>query len=327
MQERPDPTIHRMSGDAVAGAGGDAADRLRRTDAADRPQRDGPHRSAGPRPRPRQPGGRRARALDREGVRLPRPARPRASSPSATSSSRRRARGSPRSSRRSKAPSPAWRADRRRPGDCRAPGRARSPEVFLAQASRGPARSILADQVSGEVTYRRLVLGLLLMVPADPGAARALRGHHAAGVGRRRAVLPGRAVRRQDAGDGELDHRLAQPGARARPARRRAGRHGEGAAVEARGDGRGPVGARRAGSCSRRTSARAFSPAQKIVGARSELRRLGAAAPGRADARSGRAVHQRVREPAEGRAADPREPADELCATCSRSSTSTTATC
>jgi long-chain-fatty-acid--[acyl-carrier-protein] ligase len=38
-------------------------------------------------------------------------------------------------------------------------------EVFLAQASRGPGRLILADQVSGEVSFRRVVLGLLLMVP------------------------------------------------------------------------------------------------------------------------------------------------------------------
>ncbi len=38
-------------------------------------------------------------------------------------------------------------------------------EVFLRQASRRAGQVILADQASGEVTYRRLVLGLLLMVP------------------------------------------------------------------------------------------------------------------------------------------------------------------
>jgi long-chain-fatty-acid--[acyl-carrier-protein] ligase len=38
-------------------------------------------------------------------------------------------------------------------------------EVFLNQAARGPGRLILADQTSGEVTFRRLILGLLLMVP------------------------------------------------------------------------------------------------------------------------------------------------------------------
>jgi long-chain-fatty-acid--[acyl-carrier-protein] ligase len=38
-------------------------------------------------------------------------------------------------------------------------------DVFLEQASRRAGQVILADQTSGEVTYRRLVLGLLLMVP------------------------------------------------------------------------------------------------------------------------------------------------------------------
>jgi acyl-CoA synthetase (AMP-forming)/AMP-acid ligase II/1-acyl-sn-glycerol-3-phosphate acyltransferase/acyl carrier protein len=37
--------------------------------------------------------------------------------------------------------------------------------VFLAQAARHPGRVILADQTSGEVTFRRLVLGLMLMAP------------------------------------------------------------------------------------------------------------------------------------------------------------------
>ncbi len=39
-------------------------------------------------------------------------------------------------------------------------------EVFLAQAARRPGQVVLADQVSGEVTYRRLVLGVMLMAPA-----------------------------------------------------------------------------------------------------------------------------------------------------------------
>jgi acyl-CoA synthetase (AMP-forming)/AMP-acid ligase II/1-acyl-sn-glycerol-3-phosphate acyltransferase len=38
-------------------------------------------------------------------------------------------------------------------------------EVFLNQAARAPGRLILADQTSGEVSYRRLILGLLLMAP------------------------------------------------------------------------------------------------------------------------------------------------------------------
>ncbi len=38
-------------------------------------------------------------------------------------------------------------------------------DVFLAQASRHPGQLILADQLSGEVSFRRLVLGLLLLVP------------------------------------------------------------------------------------------------------------------------------------------------------------------
>jgi acyl-CoA synthetase (AMP-forming)/AMP-acid ligase II/1-acyl-sn-glycerol-3-phosphate acyltransferase/acyl carrier protein len=44
------------------------------------------------------------------------------------------------------------------------PGRT-IPEVFLALAAQRPGSLILADQVSGEVTYRRLVLGILLMAP------------------------------------------------------------------------------------------------------------------------------------------------------------------
>lgn len=38
-------------------------------------------------------------------------------------------------------------------------------EAFLAQAARRPGQLLLADQVSGEVTYRRIVLGLMLMAP------------------------------------------------------------------------------------------------------------------------------------------------------------------
>jgi acyl-CoA synthetase (AMP-forming)/AMP-acid ligase II/1-acyl-sn-glycerol-3-phosphate acyltransferase/acyl carrier protein len=60
--------------------------------------------------------------------------------------------------------SPAWRAAE---GDrvLEIPPGETVTAVFLAQASRRPGQLILADQVSGEVTYRRLVLGLLLMVP------------------------------------------------------------------------------------------------------------------------------------------------------------------
>jgi acyl-CoA synthetase (AMP-forming)/AMP-acid ligase II/1-acyl-sn-glycerol-3-phosphate acyltransferase/acyl carrier protein len=63
-----------------------------------------------------------------------------------------------------KPPSPAWLAAA---GDrvLEIPPGETVTSVFLAQASRRPGQLILADQVSGEVTYRRLVLGLLLMVP------------------------------------------------------------------------------------------------------------------------------------------------------------------
>jgi acyl-CoA synthetase (AMP-forming)/AMP-acid ligase II/1-acyl-sn-glycerol-3-phosphate acyltransferase/acyl carrier protein len=60
--------------------------------------------------------------------------------------------------------SPAWTAAR---ADARiaVPPGATITGVFLAQAARRPDQVVLADQVSGEVTFRRLVLGLLLMVP------------------------------------------------------------------------------------------------------------------------------------------------------------------
>jgi acyl-CoA synthetase (AMP-forming)/AMP-acid ligase II/1-acyl-sn-glycerol-3-phosphate acyltransferase/acyl carrier protein len=63
-----------------------------------------------------------------------------------------------------KPPSAAWLSagspDRRAP----APG-ATVNESFLARAASGPSNLILADQTSGEVSYRRLILGLLLMAP------------------------------------------------------------------------------------------------------------------------------------------------------------------
>ena len=60
--------------------------------------------------------------------------------------------------------SAAWKA--RRSDRCvTVPDSATITEVFLQQASRRAGQVILADQTSGEVTYRRLVLGLLLMVP------------------------------------------------------------------------------------------------------------------------------------------------------------------
>ena len=69
--------------------------------------------------------------------------------------------------------SSAWTAAR---GDARftVPEGATITEVFLAQASRRAGQVVLADQTSGEVTYRRIVLGLLLMVPA----IRALPGRY-----------------------------------------------------------------------------------------------------------------------------------------------------
>ncbi len=70
-QERPDPQVHRPSGDAAQVPEGDTPDRHRRVDAADRAQRDVARRPTGPGPRPRQPGSGGTRALDREGVRIP----------------------------------------------------------------------------------------------------------------------------------------------------------------------------------------------------------------------------------------------------------------
>jgi acyl-CoA synthetase (AMP-forming)/AMP-acid ligase II/1-acyl-sn-glycerol-3-phosphate acyltransferase/acyl carrier protein len=63
-----------------------------------------------------------------------------------------------------KSPGAAWTAPR---GDARlvVPTGRTVTEVFLEQASRHPGYAILADQTSGEVTFRRLVLGLMLMVP------------------------------------------------------------------------------------------------------------------------------------------------------------------
>ena len=57
-----------------------------------------------------------------------------------------------------------WSADRG-DGAIDVPAGAAITDVFLAQASRRAGQVLLADQTSGEVTYRRLVLGLLLMVP------------------------------------------------------------------------------------------------------------------------------------------------------------------
>jgi long-chain-fatty-acid--[acyl-carrier-protein] ligase len=64
-----------------------------------------------------------------------------------------------------KSPGAAWTASH---GDGRlvVPDARTITEVFLAQAARHPGHAILADQTSGEVTFRRLVLGLMLMVPA-----------------------------------------------------------------------------------------------------------------------------------------------------------------
>ncbi len=113
----------------------------------------------------------------------------------------------------------------------------------------------------------------------DPGAARPLRWHHASGVGGCGAFLPGRPLRRQDAGDDQLDHRVAQPGARARPARRRARADGEGAGGEARGHGDRSL-------CARRTvrprggRARVVHERPEAVGAGPQLLRPGARCAG-----------------------------------------------
>jgi long-chain-fatty-acid--[acyl-carrier-protein] ligase len=45
------------------------------------------------------------------------------------------------------------------------PDGATIPEVFLAQARRGPGRPILADQASGMRTYRDVVLGVMVLCP------------------------------------------------------------------------------------------------------------------------------------------------------------------
>jgi long-chain-fatty-acid--[acyl-carrier-protein] ligase len=64
-----------------------------------------------------------------------------------------------------KSPGAVWSATH---GDARlvVPGGRTVTEVFLDQAARHPGHAILADQTSGEVTFRRLVLALMLMVPS-----------------------------------------------------------------------------------------------------------------------------------------------------------------
>ena len=58
----------------------------------------------------------------------------------------------------------AWRAARGRTRLQAAAGSTVN-EVFLNQAARGPARVVLADQPSGEKSYREIITGLLLLVP------------------------------------------------------------------------------------------------------------------------------------------------------------------
>ena len=61
--------------------------------------------------------------------------------------------------------SAAWAAARGN-GRLRIPGVGTITSAFLEQASRHPDRVLLADQTSGEVTNRRLVLGVMLLSPA-----------------------------------------------------------------------------------------------------------------------------------------------------------------
>jgi acyl-CoA synthetase (AMP-forming)/AMP-acid ligase II/1-acyl-sn-glycerol-3-phosphate acyltransferase/acyl carrier protein len=67
----------------------------------------------------------------------------------------------------------AWLAARSHEPLALAPGKTVT-EVFLNQAARDPGRLVLADPTSGEVSYRRLILGVLLMMPA----IRALPGQY-----------------------------------------------------------------------------------------------------------------------------------------------------
>ena len=200
-------------------------------------------------------------------------------------------------------------------------------EVFLAQAARSPGA---VDP--GRPGQRRGDLPPARARPAadgarDPGAARPLRRHHAARLGRRGPVLPGRAVRRQDAGDGELDDRRRATSctrstcsaSSASSRRRRCSRSSRRWASTCRRC--------RAGSCWPRTCAPGSRWPRKLAAlVRSHLDwgPLRRATP---RPRGGRAVHERVREPAEGGAADARQPPDQHPRRARRRATSTTATC
>ncbi len=139
----------------------------------------------------------------------------------------------------------------------------------------------------------------------DPGHRRPLCGHHAAGIKRGRGALPGRGLRRQDPGHGELEHRHEEHGPRPGPAGGEAGAHlGEGGGPDpVPGHGPGAAGGPPAAAGAGR--ARAFRGGQ-AQGPAQGLDVLARAAPaGRRDRRG--AVHQRQREPAQGGAAHPRQ--------------------
>jgi acyl-CoA synthetase (AMP-forming)/AMP-acid ligase II/1-acyl-sn-glycerol-3-phosphate acyltransferase/acyl carrier protein len=62
-------------------------------------------------------------------------------------------------------PGRAWVAGSRKRGPVAAPTGETITEAFLRQAAVAPDRVILADQISGTITYRRLVLGCMLLKP------------------------------------------------------------------------------------------------------------------------------------------------------------------
>ncbi len=93
------------------------------------------------------------------------------------------------------------------------------PRRSCAGPSCTPATWRWPTELSGVLTYRRLLVGAQLMsrrIASLPGDA---VGVHAAGVGRRRRGLLRRAPGGQAAGDAELDHRTGQPGPRRADAR------------------------------------------------------------------------------------------------------------
>ena len=180
-------------------------------------------------------------------------------------------------------------------------------EVFLKQAARDPSRVLAADQTGGARTFRSVVTGILALRPHFAALEGTVRGAHAARHRRRLHPLPGPALRREDPGDGELDRGLPQPGARPGPARGEARPHGRAAGDQGGVPGHGslrhqgppgpPGGPRQAHQQGRQAPGPPEGPLQLVRPAQG---------PGPRHRRG--ALHQRQREPAQGRAPHPRQP-------------------